>query len=181
MRAGHELSPAALANREVPFTTALAWTGLADGTRERGLKVRCPACGDPAALRVYPDHGWCFAERKRFSAVTLLAAYWEMDPATAAGQALEKVGYQPPTLERLLQEAGQPPEPDRDDLAEALRIFCRRHPRWAAAQYDPAVSGLLAGCLGLLPAVRTEEQCARWLETCKAAMARMLRKHAGIT
>ena len=43
--------------------------GLPGGVTEHGLKIYCPFeefahadGGAEPALRVYPDHGWCFAE-----------------------------------------------------------------------------------------------------------------------
>lgn len=172
---GREPSVTAVANREVPFALALQWTRLTDGMRERGVKVTCPSCGEPDALRLYYDHGWCFAEGRRFSAVLLLAAAWDMDPATAAATALEKVGYQPPDYAALLLAAQRPLPAATDDLAEALRIWCRSAcPDWETRQYDPAVSGLLARCLGLLSGVHSDEACTRWLAGSKRAMARVL-------
>lgn len=177
---GREPSVTAVANREVPFATALAWTGLADGMRDRGVKVTCPGCGEPDALRLWADHGWCFAERKRFSTVLLLAAAWDMDAATAAATALERVGYVPPDYAALLLAPPPEPEPGRDDLAEALRIWCRSAcPDWTARQYDEAVSRKLADCLSVLPGVHSEQACRKWLAVSKRAMGRVLSAPGG--
>lgn len=169
----------AIANERISFDKAMQWAGEA-GTvaRERGVKVACPSCGEAAAMRVYPDHGWCFAEQRYFSPVRLLAEVWEMDEETAAKAALDKIGYAPPEYPDLWEIAARPPEPALDDLATALRLYCARTcPDWAARQYEDAVSGLMARCLGALRAVRTEEDCRKWLAVAKTAMGRVLSRH----
>jgi hypothetical protein len=166
----------AIANERISFDRAMAWAGAASaGTRERGVKVTCPSCGEAGALRVYPDHGWCFAEQEYFSPVGLLARAWNMDEEPAAIRALGKIGYVPVGYAHLWEDARREPEPALDDLATALRLYCGRAcPDWASRQYDEAVSGAMARCLGLLHAVRTEEDCRKWLAVSKTVMGRVL-------
>jgi hypothetical protein len=169
----------AIANERVSFDKAMQWAGQ-DGavTRERGVKVTCPSCDEAGALRVYPNHGWCFAEQRYFSPVGLLAEVWEMDNETAAKAALDKIGYAPPGYPELWEAAQRPPEPALDDLATALRLYCARVcPDWATQQYDDAVADLMARCLGALRVVRTEEDCRKWLAVTKTAMGRVLFPH----
>jgi hypothetical protein len=166
-------SLAALAAEQVPFAVAARWAGLDGGDRDHGVKVSCPSCGGKGDARLYPSGLWCFSEAKRFGTVALLALVWNMDRETAAGQALARYGYTPPGYGSLFREARREPEPAREDLADALRIWCAANCRdWTTVQYDRAVSGKLAECLSLLPLVTTAGQCGEWLERCKAAMSR---------
>jgi hypothetical protein len=168
----------AIANERITFDQAMGWAGHASVARDRGVKVTCPSCDEPGALRVYPRHGYCFAEGLYFSPVGLLAEVWEMDRETAAKAALDKIGYAPPEYPELWEAAQRPPEPAFDDLATALRLYCARIcPDWAARQYEDAVAGLMARCLGALRAVRTEEDCRKWLAVAKTVMGRALSRH----
>jgi hypothetical protein len=169
-------SVVAVANEQVSFTRAASWAGLSSGgERDRGLKVTCPSCGGAGALRVYPGHGYCFGERLRYTAVSLLAEVWELDDEHAAKKALDKIGYIPPDYEHARDIAMRQPEPSRENLAAALRIWCEaNYPDWPARQYAPAVAARFSRCLGALPSVRTEEHCDRWLVVCKEAMRRAL-------
>lgn len=161
-----------VANEQVPFGTACRWAGL-PAPSDRGSKADCRRCGSPAALRLYPDHGWCFSCCTRFSVVVLLAADWDMDYDETAMAALDRIGWVPLDYAARWDHAQAEPEPDREQLGEALRIWCRASlPGWEHLQYEEQGSRMLARCLGLLPRVRTAEDCARWLERCKAAMQR---------
>lgn len=173
----------AVANREVSFALALRWTGLGDAVRGRGMKATCPRCGERDVLMIYPDHAWCWAEGKRFSTVLLLAACWDMEPDDAADAALKRIGYVPPDYASVLLGPPPPePDPERDDLAEALRIFCRAQAAdWTVLQYDDAVARKLAQCLSVLPAVHSEAACRKWLATSKIAMTRVISAAAGNT
>lgn len=164
-----------VANENVPFTTAAEWAGLGPDSRDRGMKVTCLSCGGQGALRVYPDHGYCFGERKGFSPVSLLAEFWQTDREHAAVRALELSGYKLPDYTDRWDLAQRPPEPARESLAVALATWCEaRCPDWAARQYEPFVALRRSQWLGLLPLVQTEEDCVLWLETGKAAMEKVL-------
>jgi hypothetical protein len=165
---------AAIANEQVPFTTAAKWAGLGSDTRDRGLKTACPSCGEAGAMRVYPGHGYCFAERRGFSSVSLLAEVWEMSREAAAVAALEKIGYRPPGYEDLWEGVQREPEVAREALATALRTWCAANcPDWTRVQYDGDVARVLPACLARLPLVRTEADCTLWLEKCKQVMGRV--------
>jgi hypothetical protein len=165
----------AVANEKVPFTTAAGWAGLGSDSRDRGMKVTCLSCGGQGALRVFPDHAYCFGERKYYTPVSLLAEFWEMDFEHAAVKALEKIGYRLPDYTDQWALAARDPEPARAELAAALQLWCEANcPDWAARQYGDAEARKLAQCLGLLPRVRTEEDCRKWLAKCKEAMGRVL-------
>jgi hypothetical protein len=175
----------AVANRHVPFPTACRWAGIEfyGEAQERGTKVYCPFGefehpdgGREPALRIYPDHGWCFAENRYFSPVSLLADVWRVSRDDAAAQALDKAGYVPADYAHLWEHAQRVPPPDRDALAQALTAFCEGvFPDWRRAQYDdPRVRTQLARCLGLLPLVETEEHCKVWLDACKRAMLQVM-------
>jgi hypothetical protein len=119
--------------------------------------------------------GNCFSCRKYLSAVTLLARHWDMRNPDAAFLALDKIGYVPPGYEELWDEARRGPEPARESLGEALRIWCEANcPGWSARQFEPALAVPLSRCLGLLPSVRTEEECDEWLTRCKRVMGKAL-------
>jgi hypothetical protein len=166
----------ALANERISFDKAMEWAGQAGTvTRERGVKAACPSCGEDRAMRVYPNHGWCFAEQKYFSPVGLLAEVWDLDREDAARKALDRIGYAPPGYAELWESAQREPVPALDDLATALRLYCERVcPDWAVRQYEDGVSDLLARCLGTLRAVRTEDDCRKWLAVTKTAMSCLL-------
>lgn len=165
----------AAANRMIPFTTAASWAGLDGYSRDRGVKADCPSCGGSGRMRIYPDHGWCFSERKWFTAVALLARAWRMSKEDAAMTALLRAGYVPPGhAERFRAQRENLPEPALDQLATGLRTWCEANcADWGTRQYQPDVAGLLSRCLGLLPLVRTEEDCGKWLARCKEAMGRV--------
>lgn len=168
------LSPVAEADRRIPFNTALSWAGKAAGTRARGVKGTCPLCGSNGGLRVYPDHGYCFSERRRISVTDLLAEAWDMEREDAALRALAAYGHVPVTLAHLWEHAQREPDVGRAQLAEALAIWCAASiPDWQARQYEPAVSAKRAACLALLPRVASAEDCGRWLAACKEAMRRV--------
>lgn len=166
----------AIANERLSFDRAMAWAGAGSaGTRERGVKTSCPSCGEEGALRVYPDHGWCFSEQEYFSPVGLLASVWDMDKESAAVKVLDRIGYVPAGYAYLWENVQRAPEPALDDLATALRLWCEANcPDWVRRQYDDAVARKLSRCLGALSVVRTEEHCRKWLAVSKTAMRRVL-------
>lgn len=178
----------ALANEKVPFATAVSWAGIqVFGSTERGQKVYCPFGavehpdgGMEPAMRVYPDHAWCFAESKYFSVVSLLAEVWQVTREEAATEALTRSGYKPADYAERFATAGScEQEPDQDALAAALLIWCeawceRYGARWRAVQYEEAVAAIRARCLGLLPLVYDLGDCDIWLAASKEAMARVM-------
>lgn len=178
-RSGSGPSLVAIANQHVPFPQAVRWAGIRMGeARDRGTKVRCPFGelyhpdeGREPAMRVYYDHGWCFAEQRYLTSVTLLAVTWGLSKEDAAAKALERSGYVPEDYSSVWEEALREPEPDREALAAALVTWCSGHdPQWPDRQYDAVVSAMLGGCQGLLSAVRTEEECQAWLAGSKQVM-----------
>jgi hypothetical protein len=165
----------AIANAKISFPRAAQWVRVGGAVRERGMKTACPSCGEADALRVYPDHGYCFAEQSYFSPVGLLAEVWEMDHESTAIRALDKIGYVPAGYAHLWDEAQREPVPALDELAAALRIWCERTcPDWRKRQYEEAVALRLSRCLGLLRLVRTRDDCRQWLNGCKAVMGKAL-------
>lgn len=171
-----------LANRHISFPRAAALVGVGYGAiRDRGDKVFCPFGmnhadgGRSAALRVYPDHGWCFAELRYFSPVGLVAAVRETDYEDAARWMLEQVDYVPATYAHLWENAQRTKDLGKDELATALTTWCSAQcPDWSRRQYDKDVAGLLAKCLGLLEVVQAPEDCVKWLDGCKRAMSQVL-------
>jgi hypothetical protein len=184
----------ALVNEKVPFPLAARWAGLEvydDSPGERGIKTYCPFGvvehpdgGAEPSLRVYADHGWCFAEGRYFSVVSLLAEVWQLDREDAAAEALKRAGYVPASYSHLFEQAGTEPPPDRDALAAALVTWCEcwctverhygRPAQWKELQYHPAVSRQLSRCLGLLSLVQAAGDCDIWLSAAKKAMNKVL-------
>jgi hypothetical protein len=172
-----------IANQHVPFPQAAMLVGVGSGSgRGRGDKVHCPFPmnhsdgGREDSLRVYPDHGWCFSELRYFTPVSLVAGVLETDFEEAARWLLDQVGYVPVTAAHLWEHSQRVTEPGIEELGEALKVWCAANcPDWQRLQYDMAVSDRLARCLGLLTAVRTPEDCVRWLDGCKRAMRQVLR------
>ncbi len=163
-----------LANEAVSFSQAAVWSGITPGGR---AKVRCPFGhehddgGTEPALRVYDTHGFCFAEQKRFTAVSLLAAVWEVDPEDAAAEALRRAGVKPADYAHLWEQVQQCTAPDRDAMEQALKLWCRMSfPGWSECQYEPLVSEKLSRCLGLLHLCHSELDCRTWLKAAKSIM-----------
>ena len=173
---------ARIANEQVPLLTALKWCEVAASLRERRMTTDCPVCGQADVLRVYGDRGYCFSERRQYRPVDLLAVHWKTDAEHAAARALNEIGYVPVGYAYLWEQAAKLPEPNRDMLAESLRVWCSANcSNWAVVQYDPAVAGLLARCLALLAKVHTDEECSLWREKCKEAMGKVLPPLAELT
>lgn len=167
---------ARIANEQVPFARAASWAGLR-GVSDRGTRDTCPKCGHEASFRGYPDHGFCHQCRTYFSAVTLLAAVWEMTSFDAARKALDQIGYVPLDYAGQWVHAQREPELDRPALARALRTWCAANiDGWEHRQLDAYPAQVLARCLGLLPKVRTVQDCDEWLSRCTQVMARTLRE-----
>lgn len=173
-----------VANEVVLFPQAAAWAGIdvPYQSGERGVKVYCPFGttehpdgGTEPAMRVYPDHGWCFAESRYFSVVSLLAEVWQVPREEAAETALDRIGWKPQDYGKRFAQAAAAPEPDEDALAAALVTWCETmFPDWRERQYDARVSRCLAHCLGLLPLVHSAGDCEIWLGAVKQAMTSVL-------
>jgi len=173
-----------LANEHVPFPLAAQWAGVEvyDSPGERGVKTYCPFGevehpdgGLEPSLRVYQDHGWCFAETRYFTTCSLLADIWETSRTEAAEEALRRVNYRPASYAHLFEQADADPDPDMDALAQALVYWCEAHrPDWKQAQYSPVIASMLARCLGLLPLVKDAKDCDIWLSASKQAMQQVL-------
>lgn len=172
----------AVANARVPFPLAASWAGVISGEHGDGVKVRCPFGavehsdgGKEPALRVYHDHGWCFAENRYFSTVSLLAEVWQVSREDAAVEALARIGYKPADYAHLWEQAAREPEPDRGALARALTDWCFTEcPDWAQRRVMPEVAWALGRCLGLLPGVHSADDCLTWLAGSQYVMARVL-------
>lgn len=168
-------SLAEIADRVVPFPAAARWAGVDAGGR---AKAHCPFGiihddgGAEQSFRVYEDHGYCFAGCGYFTATRLLAEAWEVTREDAAAEALRRAGWRPASYAHLWASVTRERPPDRDALRAALTVWCSaRCPDWDRRQYDQRTADKLARCYGLLPLVKTREDCVRWLEACKAAMA----------
>jgi hypothetical protein len=158
------------ANEHVPFASAASWAGLRDPS-PRGARDTCLHCGEDA-LKVYPDHAFCFACRWWFTATRLLAAVWEVSEEDAAVRALERVNYIPLDYAHRWDAVDREPEPDRGLLEEALRTWCAANlPGWEQLQYRKDAARLHARCIELLDRVHTEADCKLWLSKCKVAMS----------
>jgi hypothetical protein len=171
-----------IADSVIPFTTAAGWAGLwSRDARVRGNKTSCPYCHDGGgrdpSFRVYPDHGYCFADCGYYSVTRLLAREWGLRYEEAADKALKKFGWKPPTRAQRWAEATAEPEPDREALARALKFYCAAaDPQWEQKQTREPYASRLSECLGLLRLVRTADDCVTWLEACKRVMLACLRE-----
>jgi hypothetical protein len=185
MTAGAAESPVSLANRIIAFPVAARLAGMEDvpEPRETGTRAWCPFGefshsdhGRDKAMRVYPDHGYCFSEKKYFSPVGIYAEMNDLDFEEAARQLLDHVGYRPASWQQHWEEVvSAAAGPDINALAVALSVrLAARYPDWGNRQYDPVVSAALARCLGLLTRVHSEKDCATWLESADAVMSRAL-------
>lgn len=176
--------PVLLANELVPFPVACRLAGLSvPEARSNGSRAWCPFGefshsdgGREKALRVYRDHGFCFAEWLYFTPVRIFAQVGNLTEEDAARQLLDLTGFKPASWKQHWHElVNREVVPDTENLARALRIWLNAgYPRWRERQYDTSVSSALAKCLGLLILVRTEADCAYWLDSAKTVMAREL-------
>lgn len=174
-----------VANTAIPFVSACRVVGIyvPGGASERGTKIYCPFGvlhpdgGREKAFRVYYDHGFCYAEWSYYTPVGLAAAVWDCSQAEAAARLLEAAGVSNPNWQRRWRTVVDwSPPVDLGALREALRIWCESQCRnWHRLQYRPVVADALAACLGLLPRVSNDQDCALWLEASKAVMGRALR------
>lgn len=189
--AASRVSAVGVANSRVPFVTAARLAGMEDvpEARANGSRAWCPFGefshpdgGRDKAMRVYYDHAFCFAEWLWLTPVRVFALMRGLDEEEAAGQLLAQSGYQPGSYEETWDAlmAGTS-EPDLSALAQALRTWLEgAFPGWAEHQYESGPAGALAGCLGLLGSVKTEDDCKFWLDSSKVVMNRYLggRPHA---
>lgn len=179
------ISAVPIANK-IPFVTACRYAGMRDvpPPKYNGARAFCPFGelhpdqGVERAMRVYHDHGYCFAESLYLSPVRIFALMNELDEEQAATELLILDGYRPKSYEQLWSEAiGWQQEPDRGELAAALRAWLAgTYPDWNNQQYDPFVSDALARCLGLLGYVKTETDCRTWLHQAKTVMTQYMRR-----
>lgn len=174
-----------LANRIVPFPLACREIGMDNvpEPRQSGSRAYCPFGefshpdgGRDQALRVYYDHGFCFAEWLYLTPVRILVLAQDLAEEEAARHLLDRIGYHPASWqerwEELLEERL---EPDYSALARALRSRMEvRYPDWGNRQLDSNVSTKLASCLGLLTRVHSEADCKLWLEWSSEVMAQAL-------
>ncbi len=177
-------NPVALADEQVPITTACRLIGMyvpEAVDMGRSVKLRCPFGeiyhrdhGVEAAFRVYPEsnHAWCFSCGQHYGPTRLVAQAWGISRLQAAAELLERAGIKPATLADLWAEvAHHEPAPDTTMLAEALKTFCRRvDPDWEFNQFEPPVAAALSACLGLLDHVRNQADAALWLDQTKRVM-----------
>lgn len=180
-------SSIARANQVVPFASACRYAGMTDvpAPRDTGSRAYCPFGelnhpdeGRDKALRIYYDHGFCFAEWLYLTPVRIYAMMHELDDEYAARELLVQHGDQPASYEeRWAGAAGFVLEPDRNALAEALRTWLSAtYADWNNRQYDPLIAGILARCLGLLSRVVSESDCEMWLKLSKQAMTQHMRR-----
>lgn len=116
--------------------------------------------------------GNCFAGCGYFSPVGLAALAWDTSSTHAAERLMHEAGLGVAKVDGWIPPAT--PQPDRDSLSEALRVYCSRTPGWASRQYQPTVSERLQRCLALLPRVTNAQTAEDWLVVCKQVMSRVL-------
>lgn len=174
-----------LANRIVPFPLACREAGMDNvpEPRQSGSRASCPFGefshsdgGRDQALRVYHDHGFCFAEWLYLSPVKILVLAQDLAPEEAARHLLDRIGYHPASWQERWDELLEEKlEPDYAALAQALRVHLEvRYADWGNRQLDSNVSTMLASCLGLLTRVHSEEDCRLWLTRSSEVMAQAL-------
>jgi hypothetical protein len=180
-----EESVVSLANRIIAFPVAARLAGMEDVPEPRmsGSRAWCPFGefshldgGREKAMRVYYDHGWCFAESRYFSSVGIYAEMHDLQFEEAARQLLDRIGYKPESWQKHWDEVISVSDgPDLNALAAALRVrLSARYSDWGNRQYDPVVSAALASCLGLLTRVHSEADCVTWLEGSAVVMSKAL-------
>lgn len=178
----------AVADEKVPIIEVCRLLGVSafgDVNEGSTRKVHCPFGaiyhsdgGVSMTMRIYADTNtaWCFNCTHGYTPTKMAARAWDMDRVTAAGRLLGHIGWFPPSLDEVWQElANYHPPVDIDQLAEALKTFCRRvTPDWAQRQFVPVVAERLSACLSLLALVSTDDDARAWLNGCKSAMLLVL-------
>lgn len=176
-----------IANEKASIVIAcrMAGTDVSDVDGYGGsMKIFCPFGGlhsdggHEKAMRIYPDtnSAWCFACQSFYTPVKMVAEARHVDQGTAAAALLERIGYQPPSVDEQWADVQRKSIlPDAGQLADALKIYCERVvPRWRVRQFDAGPAQLLTKCLRLLDLVRTDEEAQLWLNTAKRVMCREL-------
>lgn len=134
--------------------------------------------GRTKAMRIYPatNSAWCFACNLYFTPTRLLAMDRGITEQEAAESILDDTRYVAPDYESKWNALIAPVAAvDTDDLAEALKVACRRiAPDWEERQFEEAVATKLRQCLSLLRKVKTDEDATKWLSTTKQVMQRAL-------
>lgn len=154
-------------------------------------KIHCPFGfyhsdgGISKAMRVYLSSNtvYCFSCSKRYSPVSLAAAGWDTSWINTAFRLLDDAGFKPKTIEERWMEAQIKPEVviDTQALAEALKMYCSGLVTdWHSRQLDNVVAQKLNTCLSLLVSVTSQEDCDKWLTTCKKVMSRILEESHGL-
>jgi hypothetical protein len=179
-----KVQPVRLANAVVRFPAACRLAGFdVPEAKHNGSRAYCPFGewahpdgGRERALRVYSDHGFCFAEWKYFTPVSIFAEVNGLLHEDAAVQILALSGFTPASWkEHWHQLTTAKPVPDVEALEQALRIWLDGvYAGWKQYQYDGPAATAFSRCLGLLSQVRTEADCSYWLESAKQVMARVL-------
>lgn len=176
----------AIANEQVPIATVCRLLGVEvpdDGLR--APKLHCPFehffhsdGGMEAAMRIFADDNtaYCFSCTVKYTPVSLYAQGMDVVHREAAVRLLEYIGYTPPDLATAWQLAVTfEPMPQRSQLAEALKTFCRRvDPGWRTRQFDPVIAAALRRCFALLDLVHSGADAQLWLERCKIVMSHAL-------
>lgn len=174
-----------MANSKVPMPVTCRELGISvpPGTAP---KVYCPFGafyhpdhGHEAAMRVYRDHSWCFAEQEYFSPVKLASRVWGSEQEDAAVRLLDVIGYKPASYAQLWQAAAREPIVDTDAVSQALLNYCARLPGWEYLQLEPGVSEYLSRCLQFLTSVMTEDDARDWLHRSKLVMSAVVRRKRG--
>lgn len=171
-----------VANEQVSIATVCRLLGVevADESNQRA-KLHCPFeqtyhsdQGISPAMRLYEDTNsvYCFSCSASNTPVSLYAQAMDLRYRDAAQQLLERVGYKPLDLAAVWQAAQVfEPTPDRTQLAEALKTFCRRvDPCWGTSQFEDRIAVTLTRCLATLDLVRDSEDAGLWLTRCKEIM-----------
>lgn len=187
--APRQADPVAVQANSIRFDVACGLAGVdVPPASSRGSRAWCPFGefshpdgGKDKALRVYPDHGYCFACALYLTPVRLYALVRDVDEETAARQLLQAAGLAPESYQQRWEQAiAQGEDQDLASLADALRVWlAATYPDWAERQYEPVVAGRLAWCLGLLRHVRTSSDCRYWLSQSRSVMQMVLAERGG--
>lgn len=175
-----------VANQVVDFPAACRHAGIdVPEARDHGTRAWCPFGefshpdgGQEKAMRVWRDHGFCFAEWRYFTPVSMFAEFGGILQEDAARQLLDLAGYRPASWQQRWHQLLHPvAEVDKTSLVASLQIWLTsRYPGWEQRQYDAAVASALAKCLGLLSLVTTGPDCRQWLSGSQQVMAQVLER-----
>ena len=176
------------ANRLVPLSTVLGWSGIQvpEFSYAKSVKTRCPYADmyhlnayASKSMRLYPETntGNCFSGCGTLTPVSVFARLNDLPYKSAAYEILTRIGYKPKTFWEKWQEAVEPPtELNRQAYRDSLVEYCVRESGglWSSLQYVDEVAAVFTKTLVVLDAACSDDDAAQWLLKAKTMMSELI-------